>query len=298
MHAHCHSALPRLLLALALLGSYLAVQAPPGRAQPVLTVTTTIGLFADFARQVGGSRVEVLQLLGDGVDPHGYQMTPGDLVNINRSQVLLYNGLGFEPFLSQVLQAVAPAVTRVALAEGLPTLTVDSVPDPHLWLDPQLAQRYVERIRDVLSAQDPEGAEEYRANAERYLAELQALDQEIAALVAQIPPEQRKLLTTHNAFAYFARRYGFEVIGAVLSAEAHEPSPSELIALIRQARTAGVRALFVEPQFDTRQAAQLVEQANLRVVPLYSDALPPDGSIQGYIAMMRANATNIVSALR
>jgi ABC-type Zn uptake system ZnuABC Zn-binding protein ZnuA len=291
---------PRLLrlgLALVLLVGGLAA-ARSARAQPALTVTTTIGLFADFARQVGGSRVEVLPMLGDGVDPHGYQMTPGDLVNVNRSQVFLYNGLGFEPFLNQVFQAMAPGVRRVALAEGLPTLTVEGVPDPHLWLDPQLAQRYVERIRDVFSEQDPAGADEYRANAERYLAELQALDREIEALLADIPPAHRKLVTTHNAFAYFARRYGFEVIGAILSSEAREPSPSELIALIRQIRSAGARAIFVEPQFNLRQVAQVVEQTNLRVMPLYSDALPPDGSIQGYIAMMRANANNIRAALR
>jgi ABC-type Zn uptake system ZnuABC Zn-binding protein ZnuA len=287
----------RLGLALALLVGGRAA-ARPVSAQPAFTVTTTIGLFADFARQVGGSRVEVLPMLGDGVDPHGYQMTPGDLVNINRSQVFLYNGLNFEPFLNQVFQAMAPGVRRVALAEGLPTLTVEGVPDPHLWLDPQLAQRYVERIRDVFSEQDPAGADEYRANAERYLAELEALDRELEALLADIPPAQRKLVTTHNAFAYFARRYGFEIIGAILSSEAREPSPSELIALIRQIRSAGARAIFVEPQFNIRQVAQVVEQTNLRVMPLYSDALPPDGSIQGYIAMMRANANNIRAALR
>ncbi|HLI27565.1 MAG TPA: metal ABC transporter substrate-binding protein [Chloroflexota bacterium] len=297
-----YARLVRLAIALALLGSAPLigglVTARPTSAQPAFTATATIGVFADFARQVGGARVEVFQLLGDGVDPHEYQMTPSDLVNVSRSQVFLYNGLGFEPFLNQVFQAMPPGITRVALAEGLPTLTVDGAPDPHLWLDPQLAQRYVERIRDAFSAQDPAGAAEYQANAARYLAELEALDRELEAQLADIPPAHRQLVTTHNAFAYFARRYGFAVIGAVLSSEAREPSPGELIALLQQIRSAGARALFVEPQFDSRQVAQLVEQTQLRVMPLYSDALPPDGSIRSYIDMMRANARNIAAALR
>jgi ABC-type Zn uptake system ZnuABC Zn-binding protein ZnuA len=287
-------ALP-LLLVLAVIGYFAA---PRANGQTSLTAVATLGIFADFARQVGGDRVAVVQLVGDGVDVHDYQMTPGDLVALNRAQVLLYNSLGLEPFLGQLLTAGGrPGLTRVALAEGLTPITTGGSPNPHFWLNPQFAVRYVERIRDAFSAADPAGADLYQANAARYIAELGALDAELESAFGLIPAASRKLITLHDAFPYFAQRYGFELIGAVLSAEGREPSPAELIALIRQVRQAGVRAIFTEPQFNARFLDQIARDTDIRVFPLYSDTYPPDGSFRSYLDLMRANARNVLAGL-
>jgi len=286
-------------LCLAALVGVAASVTPSARGQTALTATATLGIFADFARQVGGDRVEVIQLLGDGVDPHDYQMVPNDLANINRSQLLLYNGFNLEPFLGRIVAGGAPSsLTLVQLSEGLSPIVDGRTPNPHFWLDPQLAARYVERAREAFVAADPAAADIYRANAARYLSELSALDAELENTLSVVPSQNRKLIAAHDALPYFARRYGFELVGAVLSSEAQEPSPSELIALVRQVRQAGVRAVFTEPQFNPRLMDQVAREVGVRVVPTYSDAFPADGSIRSYADMMRVDARSIADALR
>jgi ABC-type Zn uptake system ZnuABC Zn-binding protein ZnuA len=268
------------------------------RAQPALTASVTLGVFADFARQVGGDRVEVIQLIPDGVDVHSYQMTPTDLTSVHRSQVFLHNGFDLEPFAAQLGGGGRPELARVGLAEGLTPIMHGRQANPHFWLDPRLAASYVARIRDAFTAADPAGAETYRVNADRYLATLQTLDADLEQQLGEVAPQNRKLIVSHDAFTYLARRYGFEEIASVLSTEAQEPSPSELIALIRQVRQAGVRTMFVEPQLTSRLTQQVAREAGLQTLPLYSDAFPPDGSIRTYADMMRANSRNIVDGLR
>jgi zinc/manganese transport system substrate-binding protein len=276
----------------------LGTSVPAARAQTALTATTTLGIFADFARQVSGDRVEVIQLLGDAVDVHGYQLTPGDLQSVSRSQLLIYNGFGLEPFLGQVLGGGRAGLTRVELAEGLTPLMQGQTANPHFWLDPRLAMRYVERIRDAFSAADPAGSDTYHANAERYLADLRGLDAELESQLSTIPAQNRKLVTAHDAFAYLARRYGLETVAAVLSTSAREPSPTELIGVLRQVRAAGVRRMFAEPQLNPGLVNQVAREAGIQVLPLYSDAFPPDGSVRGYVDMMRANGRSLVEGLR
>jgi ABC-type Zn uptake system ZnuABC Zn-binding protein ZnuA len=233
------------------------------------------------------------------VDPHDYQMVPNDLVTVNRAQMLLYNGFGLEPFLGPMLGGAGrPELVRVQLAEGLTPIMEGSHANPHFWLDPRLAIRYVERTRDAFSAQDPGGAGTYQANAARYNEQLAALDAELETQLSVIPAANRKLVTAHDAFTYFARRYGFQVIGAVLSSEGQEPSPTELIALIRQVRQQNVRAIFTEPQFNVRLLDQVARETGVRILPTYSDAFPADGSIRSYVEMMRRNGTDIVEGLR
>jgi len=286
-------------LCLAALAGVVAPVAPSARGQTALTATATLGVFADFARQVGGDRVEVIQLLGDGVDPHDYQMVPNDLANINRSQLLLYNGFNLEPFLGRIVAGGAPSsLTLVQLSEGLTPIMDGRTPNPHFWLNRQFAARYVERAREAFIAADPAGADTYRANAARYLSELSALDAEIENTLSVVPSQNRKLIAAHDAFPYLAQRYGFELVGVVLSAEAQEPSPSELIALVRQVRQSGVRAVFTEPQFNPRLMEQVAREVGVRIVPTYSDAFPADGSIRSYADMMRVDARNIADALR
>ncbi|HEY7063446.1 MAG TPA: metal ABC transporter substrate-binding protein [Chloroflexota bacterium] len=288
-------ALAAALTVVALLGSL----SLPARAQTALTAAATIDVFADFARQVAGDRIQVIQLLGDGVDPHDYQMAPNDLLNINRSQLLFYNGYNLEPWLGAIVSGAAgPGLRLVQLTEGLQPIYDGNVPNPHFWMDPELSKRYVERIRDAYSTADPAGADTYQANAARYLDQLSQLDADMQSQFSQIPPQNRKLIAAHDAFPYFARHFGFELIGSVFNSEAQEPSPNELIALIRHTRESGARAVFTEPQLNPRLMQQVAREAGVSVVATYSDAFPADGSIKTYDDMMRANARNITAALQ
>ncbi len=294
-----HPAPLRLALAAALsVAALLGPLALPARAQTALTAAASTGIFADFIRNVGGDRVEVVQLIGDGQDVEDYQPTPQDLIGLNRSQVLFYNGGSLDTWIAQMLRAAPPNLTAIALWSGLPPIMSGPNPNPHFWLNPQYAIVYVERIRDALSAADPAGADTYRANADRYLGELRQLDADLEQQFGTIPPQNRKLVTAHDAFPYLAQRYGFELIGSVLSSEAQEPSPNELISLIRQVQQNGVRAVFVEPQFSPRLMQQVASATGTQVVVTYTDTFPADGSVHGYIDMMRLNARNIVAGLQ
>ena len=168
--------------------------------------------------------------------------------------------------------------------------------NPHLWLDPRYAQLYVERMRDALSAADPAGAAEYAANAERLIAELQALDAELEQTLGVIPPERRKLVTFHDAFPYFAARYGFELVGVVLRSPGREPSAQEVAELVARIRAERVPAVFTEPQFNARILELAAADSGVRVLTLYSDAL--DARTATYFDLMRYNARQIVEGLQ
>jgi ABC-type Zn uptake system ZnuABC Zn-binding protein ZnuA len=287
------------LAALAVLATLAVLSPSRASGQASITVVATLPMFADMARQVAGSRAEVVSLLGIGVDPHSYQMTPPDLATLNRGQVFVYNGVGLEPFVASMLAGADRAgLIRVELAEGLTPVMQSGQANPHFWLNPQFTIRYVERIRDGLSQADAAGAGDYAANADRYIGELRALDAEIENQLSQIPSQNRKLVVSHDAFTYFARRYGFEEIASVLSTEAREPSPNQLVALIRQVRQAGAHTIFVEPQVTSRLIEQIAREASLQIVPIYSDSFPADGSITTYMDMMRADARFVVDGLR
>ncbi len=174
--------------------------------------------------------------------------------------------------------------------------------DPHFWLDPNLVVKYVENIRDALSAADAEGAPVYAANAMAYIAQLKQLDAWIAEQVAQLPPEARKLVTNHESFGYFADRYGFQVIGTVVPnvSPMAQPSAQQLARLADRVKEAGVRAIFLETGADQRLAQQLAQETGIRVVTeLYSHSITTaDGPAPTYIDMMRYNTQAIVNALR
>lgn len=174
--------------------------------------------------------------------------------------------------------------------------------DPHFWLDPNLVVKYVENIRDALSKADPAGAAIYAANAEAYIARLKELDAWIAEQVAQIPPDQRKLVTNHESFGYFADRYGFQVIGTIVPniSPMAQPSAQQLARLVDRVREAGVKAIFLETGTNPKLAEQLAQETGIRVVTeLYSHSITDaSGPAPTYLDMMRYNTRAIVEALR
>ena len=255
-------------------------------------VTATLGLFRDLVQQVGGDRVQVSTLVPDGTDVHTYEPPPSKIAELSQAKLVVMNGLDLEHDLEKVIREnLSSSATLLELAAALPTLE----DNPHLWLDVQNGMTYVERIRDALISVDPAGADVYRANAERYLGELRALDQEVAAAIESIPPDQRKVVGYHDAFPYMARRYGLEIVAFVVESPGKEPSAQDVADLTQAIRDEDVPAVFTEPQFSERILELAADDAGLDVCVLYSDAFSDD--VQSYVDLMRFNARELARCL-
>lgn len=291
------------LLGLALLAATCGVPPARGSAGRPLVVTT-ISILADFVEAVGGERIEVRSIVPIAGDPHVYEPTPSDARLAADADLIVRNGLGLERWLDKLIES-AGGVPVVTATDGLTAIVEESGtyagdPDPHMWMDPSLARHYVETIRDALVDLDPPGREAYRANAERYLRELAELDTWIEAQSGSIPPQNRKLVTTHDAFRYFGVRYGLEVVGTIWSISTErEPSADEIRRLVDAVREHGVLAVFVETTISPKLMEQVARDAGVTVgEPLYGDSVgEPGGGAETYVGMMRHNAEAIVSAL-
>lgn len=280
-----------LLALLSACGSGGAAETDSGK----LHVVSSMGLLADMAGQVGGDRIQVESLVPAGAGPEDYQATPGDSQKIAKARLVIFNGAGLEAWISPLFEnAGAEGQQRLELAAGLPTIDGN----PHFWLDPTYAVTYAERIRDALIGLDPAGAEQYRANAERYVNELNQLDRDLAAQAATLPAERRQLVTNHDAFPYFARRYGFTITGVILENPEAELSAGDLSELVAAVRASGVPAIFAESQFNQKTAQVLADEAGIATIGvLHTDALGASGAAT-YIDMMRYNMRTIVDSLK
>lgn len=300
-------------------------QTPAPSAEPV-KVVASFSILGDWVKQVGGDRVELITIVGAGGDAHTFDPSPNQVAQVAGAQVLFEVGVEFEPWLNDMAAASGSPARRVAVSDGLDLIPLDeeeaeehaaeSSPegeghedehehgavDPHVWHDVANAVASVERIRDELSAVDPANATTYAANADRYLAELRTLDGEIRQQVASLPEERRRLVTSHDTFAYYARAYGFTVIGTALgsvSTEAGEPSAQQFAALVAQIQEAGVPAIFAENVANPDLTQSIADEAGVALAPpLYTDALSePGGPAESYVALMRTNTGTIVTAL-
>jgi manganese/iron transport system substrate-binding protein len=295
-----------LTLLLVVAGLPWLVQAQPEPHAGPRVVTST-SVFADLVQHVGGDRLAAVQsVVPAGVDVEDYDPRPGDLQTIAQANLLVMNGLALDRWVPKLVESANPGVTTLVLSDGLPVLGVGASEDediagngnPHFWLDPNYAKVYVQKIHDQLVAIDPDGAAIYDSNTTAYLAQLDALDQWIQQQVASVRPEDRKLVTFHEAYPYFAARYGFELIGVITPSPGQEPSAGELAQLIDTVRAAHVKAVFSEAQFSPRLTQTLAQEAGVQQVisDLYNDSLgdPPADS---YIGMMHYNVERIVQAL-
>ena len=255
-----------------------------------LRAVASLEIFADFVRQAGGDRVSVVTLLPPGADPHTFELPARRVADIARADLVFINGLGLEQSIADVIDSNAGGPV-VALTDGL-----EPVDDkPHLWLNARLAARYVERIRDALIEQDPEGRDAYEANTAAYLRELDELDREMEAAVASIPAENRALVTFHDAFPYLAARYGLEIVAVVVPSPGQEPSVRDVAELVESLQSRGVPAVFKEPQFSATVLELAANDAGVRVLDLLSDAYT-DG-VGSYIELMRFNLRQLREGL-
>lgn len=290
------------LLAAALLATACGSgSASPSASAQALKVVATTTVFADIVRNVGGDRVSVTSIIPAGAGPEDYEPKPDDARKLADADVVVSNGVGLDDFLDRLTTAAGGAAKpRLVLGDGIPTITVDGKPNPHFWLDPTLvADHYIPAISAALTKLDPSGAAAYAANASSYATQVRAMDAANAAKIATIPPANRKLVTFHDAFPYFAKHYGFEVIGVILANVGQEPTASELAALVQRVRAAHVAAVFSEAQFSPELAHTLAQEAGITkiVTTLYNDTLGPPPT-DTYLKMMGWNVDEIVNALR
>lgn len=277
-----------------------------------IQIVTTMSILADMIKNVGGERVNVTNIIPQGAGPEDYQATPGDAQTISQAEIVFFNGHGLEEWLEPLFANAAPNQPRIELSASLEALKdtdhesesdeehadhAHEEGNPHFWLDPTYAMTYTQIISSELSKLDPAGAAVYATNAERYLQELAQLDADLQAQAATLPSERRKLITNHDAFPYFANRYGFTVVGVVLENPEAELSAGDLNTLIETIKAENIPAIFSESQFNQKTSELLASEAGITTIgTLYTDSLGDNAST--YIAMMRYNMNTIVNALK
>lgn len=297
----------RLLFLTALL--VLAPQAVPAAGPlPVVASSTVI---ADLVRQVGGDRVSVTPLAPAGTDPHTFQPTPDSMKALAQARVAFFNGSGLEEWWGKTVKSVGRKdLPVVELSQGLATIKMPGHKDgghhhhgegldPHVWLDPVAVRQYADRIRRALSGADRTNAAVYAEHAAAYQARLDELDAWIRVKVETIPAARRKIVTFHNAFQYFAMRYGFTVKGFVVASPGKEPSAKALADLVQRIKKEAVPAVFCEADFNPKLLEALGRDSGVNVVTdLYDGSLSDGPPADSYLNMMRHNVTTMVNALR
>lgn len=303
--------LPRLFaLALLLSAGIASVGATAASNLDRPTVTCTVGMVADVARTVAGDRAEVTTLIGPGVDPHLHKPTRSDVARLIKADLIVAVGLHLEGRMDESLDRAAKSGrTVLRVGDLLPKDVLlrearDDATDPHLWMDPRLWSRTAEPIADALSRLDPEGAEAYAANAATLMKDLAALDEWSAARLATVPKAARVLVTAHDAFEYFGRRYGFEVVGIQGISTESEAGVRDIARIVDLLVDRRIPAVFVESTVPPRHIEALVAGARARGHEvavggeLFSDAMGDRGTYEGtYPGMIDHNITTIVRAL-
>lgn len=282
-----------------------------GERQYPYRVVTTVGMVGDIVRNVAGEKANVQTLIGEGVDPHLYRPTPGDINALLKSQVIFYSGLMLEGKMADTLVSLSRHGKPVhAVTELLDPQYLLEPPqlqghyDPHVWMDVAAWSLAVKQVANALAEFDPDNAEYYQANATGYRAELARLDEYARNSLASIPKNSRVLITAHDAFNYFGRAYGLDVLGIQGISTADEASVSDINRLVDAIISRDVKAVFVESSVPEKNVRALIEgvAARGRSITvggeLYSDAMGPAGTYEGtYIGMLDHNITAIARAL-
>lgn len=296
-------------------------------AQDKLPVVASFSILGDMMAEVGGDRVAVTMLVGPDGDAHVYQPTPADAQMIAGASLVVVNGLGFEGWLDRLIEAseykgpVVVATTGVTALEMAKEGHDDHAegeahadgeahehdheghdyggPDPHAWQSLANARLYVANIEAGLTAADPEGAATYAANAAAYLAEIDAVEVEVVAAIAALPEARRSVVTSHDAFGYFAAAYGLTFHAPEGVSTESEASAADVAALITQMKAESITAVFVENISDSRLLEQITAETGAAIGgTLFSDALSgPDGPAATYLGMMRHNVATLIAAL-
>jgi len=272
-------------------------------AEEKLRVVTSFSILADITQQIAGDKLELRNLVGADADAHVYQPSAEDAKAVFAADLIIANGLGFEPWLSRLIASSEAPGTRIDASTGVLPLMLDEegqqVADPHAWQNLANAEIYVRNITKALSQLDPANATFYAYRSEAYISQIRALLSEARTSLGQLSPAQRTIITSHDAFAYLGQAYGLKFVAPQGLSTADEPSAAEVAALIRQIRADGVKAVFVENIRDPRLIQQIANEAGAQVGgTLYSDALASQGPASTYLGMFQHNLDTLLAALK
>src|SRR5687768_4995917 len=284
----------------------------PASAQDKPVAVVTFSILADLTQRIAGDHAQVLTLVGPNGDAHVFEPGPRESAELARADVLIANGLGFEPWLQRLEDASGFKGKVLVASDGVAPLAAEEEEgeahedeghegiDPHAFQDLGNAQIYVANIAKGLSEVAPDHAADFKANADKLIAEIAALDRQLKADFAAIPQEKRRVLTSHDAFHYFGRAYGIEFVSVQgLSTEA-EPTADDLVKVVRQARAGDLSAIFLENMSDPRLAETVARESGVRMGgALYADALSEaDGPAPDYLSLVRYNARQLLSGMQ
>lgn len=278
--------------------------AAPGANQPSVVSTSTI--LTDLTAQIAEDEVQLIGILQPGADPHVYEPVPADSRELEKADLILYNGYNLEPSLIKLMNAAGGDARKVAVGEVVQPLQLQkdqraTVPDPHVWGSVKNVIQMVATIRDALIELSPDDRDRFTQNAAQLTTELEALDTWITQQIQTIPPEKRRLVTTHDAFQYYARAYDLDIIGTLIGISTEEqPSAQTVQRLVESVKSAQVPAIFAETTINPALIKTVAQEAGVQLAPrsLYSDSIGAPGSDgDSYINMMVANTRTIVEAL-
>jgi zinc/manganese transport system substrate-binding protein len=295
-------------IAFALALSFVPAQAQD-KAQDKVKAVASMSIIGDLVKNVGGDRVEVETLVGPNSDTHVFSPTPAHAKTLATAKVVFVNGLGLEGWMTRLVKASGTKATTVVVTAGVTTRKAADAhghdhghshgADPHAWQSVGNVKLYVANIRNGLKAADPAGASAYDASAKAYLEKLDALEREVKEAMGKIPPDRRKVITTHDAFAYFSAAYGVQFIAPIGAGGNAEPSAKDVAKIITQVKRQKIPAVFLENISDQGIMQQIARETGAKIGgTLYSDALSDTGGPAAtYINMMRHNAGELAKAL-
>jgi len=277
----------------------LVLIASPLQAAERLNVVASFSILADFVRNVGGDRINLTTLVGADGDVHVYTPAPSDAKRVAEARLVIVNGLGLEGWLPRLVQSAGSKAQIVTASAGIVPLKLGAAADPHAWQSVPNARVYVTDIANALAAAAPDDADVFRARAKAYLDKLETLDREVREAVAKIPPERRKVISTHDAFGYFSAEYGVQFVAPLGVSTETEPSARDIAAIIGQIKAQKIPAVFLENISDDRLIRRIAAETGAKVGgTLISDGLTGEkGSAPTYIDMVRHNIKALTSAL-
>ena len=267
-----------------------------------LPVVTSFSILADMVQQVGGEHVQITSMVGPDADAHTYEPTPDDAKALLRARLIIKNGLGFEPWLDRLVTSTDSKATVITASRGVIPRSLDedgeTVPDPHAWHNLANAELYVGNITKALVTADPANKADYERNSQNYLKQIYALLAAAKNKLGELPPGNRKIVTSHDAFGYLGQAYGIDFLAPQGLSTEREPSAAEVAALITQIRRTRVKAVFMENIKDARLLKQIADESGAHIGgTLYSDALAASGPASTFIGLFEYNLNTLYKAL-
>jgi len=265
-------------------------------------VVTSFSILADMTRAVGGEHIQLNNLVGPDSDAHTYETTPDDARAVRQAQLVVENGLGFEPWLDRLVKSTETRAQVIQASHGVIPRSLEedgqTIPDPHAWNNLANADIYVDNIAKALEKLDPANAADYRRNAEAYLKQAHALLAYAKDKLGNLPADRRTLVTSHDAFGYLGQAYGLKLLAPQGLSTEREASATEVAELIRQIREQHIRAVFVENIKDPRLMQRIAEESGAKIGgTLHSDALASEGPASTYLGLYRSNVDTLYQAL-